>query len=71
MGYNVAVFHPYPFTVGEKIRIEGPRRRGDWEVMVVGEKTVTLRCPISHREFEWDTFCYLVSEEKDAVWPKD
>lgn len=70
MGHDVAVFQPYPFEVGQKIRIEGKRRRGDWEVAAVNEKTVTLRCPISHKEFEWNRFCYLVDEEKDTVWPQ-
>lgn len=70
MGHEVAVFQPYPFRVGQKIRIEGHRRSGDWEVVAVSESKITLRCPISHREFEWDRFCYLVDEEKDAVWPR-
>lgn len=69
MGHDVAVFTPYPFFVGQKIRIEQSRRAGDWEVTAVGEHTVTLRCPISKREFEWPTFCYLVGEEKGARWP--
>lgn len=70
MGHDVAVFELYPFERGQKIRIEGGRRRGDWEVADVGERTVTLRCPVSGREFEWNRFCYLVSEEKNAVWPQ-
>jgi hypothetical protein len=70
MGHDVAVFQPYPFTVGQKIRIEGGRRGGDWEVIGISETTVTLRCPVSHREFAWNRFCYLVDEEKDAVWPR-
>lgn len=70
MGHDVLVFRPYPLAVGQKIRIEGKRRRGDWEVVGVSEAKVTLRCPISHREFEWDRFCYLVDEEKDGVWPQ-
>ena len=70
MGHDVAVFQPYPFTKGQKIRIEGGRRRGDWEVAEVDDKTVTLRCPISKKEFSWNRFCYLVDEEKDAVWPR-
>ncbi len=70
MGHDVTVFELYPFRAGEKIRIEGGRRGGDWEVAEVGEKTVTLRCPVSKREFEWNRFCYFVGEEKDAVWPQ-
>ena len=71
MGYDVAVFEPYPFQVGQKIRIENSRRAGDWEVAAVGDRTVTLRCPISNKTFEWNTFCYLVADEEDTVWPRE
>lgn len=54
-------FSPYPFQIGEKIFVDSGPRRGDWEVIGVSEKTVTLRCPVSGREFEWSRFCYLVS----------
>ena len=70
MGYDVSVFAPYPFYVGQKIRIENSRRAGDWEVAAVDDKTVTLRCPISNKTFEWTRFCYLVADEKDTVWPR-
>ena len=70
MGHDVSVFEPYPFSVGQKIRIENSPRAGDWEVAAVGEKTVTLRCPISNKTFEWAKFCYLVTEEKNTVWPR-
>lgn len=71
MGYDVTVFEPYPFKVGQKIRIENSRRAGDWEIAAVGTHSVTLRCPISKKEFEWNKFCYLVNEENDTVWPRD
>jgi len=70
MGYTVAVFKPYPFTVGQKIRIKESKRAGDWEVAAVGDRTVTLRCPISHKEFEWNLFCYQVDELQDSEWPE-
>lgn len=70
MGEDVTVFRQYPFAVGQKIRIEGSRRGGDWEVVAVGEHTVTLRCPVSGREFEWASFCYIVEDEKDTIWPR-
>jgi hypothetical protein len=70
MTHDVAVFKPYPFTVGQKIRIEGTRRAGDWEVAAIGERKVTLRCPISGKEFEWNRFCYLVDEETGVAWPQ-
>jgi hypothetical protein len=70
MNHDVTVFKPYPFVVGQKIRIEESRRAGDWEIAAVGKNTVTLRCPISHKEFEWNIFCYNVEERKDSVWPQ-
>lgn len=71
MGHDVTVFKPYPFKVGQKIRIENSRRAGDWEITAVGQHTVTLRCPISKKEFKWNKFCYGVDEEKDTLWPRD
>ncbi|MEW6429179.1 MAG: hypothetical protein AB1568_14210 [Thermodesulfobacteriota bacterium] len=60
---RVAVFTPYPFRPGEKIRITAGPRRGDWEVFEVSDRKVGLRCPISGREFTWDRFCYLLEEK--------
>lgn len=57
---QVALFTPYPFTVGQKIRITGGPRRGDWEVVEINDQKVKLRCPVSGREFTWDRFCYFV-----------
>ncbi len=71
MRHDVTVFRPYPFTVGQKIRIEDSRRAGDWEVVAISEHKVTLRCPISQKEFEWTKFCYIVDEEIDSTWPRD
>jgi hypothetical protein len=65
----VTIFKAYPFTVGQKIYIEDGPRRGDWEVIAVGEKKLKLRCPISQREFEWNRFCYFVEERQDSPWP--
>lgn len=70
MTHDVTVFKPYPFVVGQKIRIENSRRAGDWEIAAVGEHKITLRCPISHKEFEWNMFCYNVEERKNSVWPQ-
>lgn len=71
MRHDVTVFTPYVFNVGQKIRIENGRRKGDWEIAAIGEHTVTLRCPISKKEFEWASFCYLVEEMADEIWPQD
>lgn len=70
MGHNVVVFKPYPFTVGQKIRIEDSRRAGDWEIAAIGEHKITLRCPVSKREFEWTKFCYLTEERSNTEWPQ-
>lgn len=69
--YDVALFTPYPFQVGQKIRIAHGPRRGDWEVAGVTERKVTLRCPISRKELTWDRFCYLAEEQKGVQWPRD
>ena len=68
MDHNVTLFKPYPFKEGQKIRIEGSKRSGDWEVVSLTETKVTLRCPISKREFSWDRFCYFI-EDKTMEWP--
>ena len=66
--YKVLIFRPYPLQVGQKIFIESGPRRGDWEVVALGNQKVRLRCPISQREVEWDRFCYFVEERHD-IWP--
>lgn len=68
---TVIVFEPYPLEVGQKIRIEGGPRNGDWEVIAVSERKIHLRCPISHREFEWDRFCYFAEERQGMKWPAE
>jgi len=66
---SVTIFTPYPFTVGEKIHIsEGPRH-GDWLVAGLDDKKITLRCPVSGKEFCWDRFCYQV-ETREQEWPQ-
>lgn len=68
--HSVTFFKPYPFQVGQKINItEGPRR-GDWEVIGVTDRKVTLRCPVSLREFEWNRFCYFIEQGEIGEWPQ-
>ncbi len=67
--HKVTIFKPYPFQMGQKIRIEGSIRGGDWEVVDVTERKVTLRCPISNKEYTWDLFCYFEEEKDDVSWP--
>lgn len=69
MEHDVTVFKAYPFEVGQKIHIEGSGRSGDWEVADISKNKVTLRCPISKKEFSWAGFCYHV-EDKKMTWPQ-
>ncbi len=67
--YKVTVFSPYHFEIGEKIHInEGPRK-GDWEVIGISEHKVTLRCPVTKKEFKWDRFCYYIETKELDQWP--
>jgi hypothetical protein len=68
-GDNVLILRPYPVRVGQKIFIDGGPRRGDWEVIGVGDRKMKLRCPISHKEIDCDRFCYVVSEAAGVPWP--
>jgi len=69
-GRTVTIFKPYPFKKGQKIRIDGSKRSGDWEVIDLTDRKVTLRCPVSKKQFEWDLFCYYVEDNDNAVWPQ-
>ena len=67
---KVSVFKPYAFESGQKIYIDGGPRKGDWEVLDVTERQVTLRCPVSKREVSWNRFCYFVEEQEGVEWPR-
>ena len=67
--HDVTLFKSYPFRVGQKINISDGPRKGDWEVLALTDRKVKLRCPFSHREFDWDRFCYVVEEQVDVEWP--
>jgi hypothetical protein len=69
--HNVTIFRPYVFSIGQKIHIESGPRKGDWEVIGLTDRKVRLKCPISHREFEWNRFCYAVDERSDVDWPQN
>ncbi|RLA87639.1 MAG: hypothetical protein DRG58_10235 [Deltaproteobacteria bacterium] len=62
-------FSTLSIQVGEKIYIASGPRHGDWQVIEVDERKFRLRCPVSHREFEWNHFCYLVEARDDEPWP--
>lgn len=67
--YDVTVFRTYPFTVGQKINIQDGPRKGDWEVVAVTDRKVRLRCPFSHKAFDWNRFCYVAEEQTGVQWP--
>ena len=67
--HTVAAFQPYPFELGDKLTITSGPRAGDWEIIGTSERKLTLRCPVSGREFEWDRFCYLVQTKENEEWP--
>ncbi len=68
MTHEVTVFTGAVLVPGQKIRIEDSPRAGDWEVISVTPHKVTLRCPVSGREFTWDRFCYCMSLQ-NRPWP--
>ncbi len=68
--HNVLVFKVYPLEVGQKIRIDGGPRGGDWEVIGVSDRKMKLRCPVSFKDVEWDRFCCLAQELADEEWPQ-
>ena len=68
-GESIVIFRPFDFEIGQKITIESGPRYGDWEVIGCSERKVKLRCPVTHREVEWDRFCYFVEQRKDEDWP--
>jgi hypothetical protein len=68
-GDTVLILRPYPVRVGQKIFIDGGPRRGDWEIIGVGDRKMRLRCPISHKEVDCDRFCYVVTEAAGIPWP--
>ncbi len=68
---DVTVFRPYDFAVGQKIHIESGSRKGDWEVVGMTDRKITLQCPISLKTFAWNRFCYAVEERKGVVWPRN
>ncbi len=69
--HNVTVFKTYPFEAGKKINISDGPRKGDWEVIDAVKGKVKLKCPISKKEFEWDTFCFYVKDLENVKWPSE
>ena len=56
-GDTALILRPYPVRVGQKITIQAGPRRGDWEIIGVGERKLRRRGPISHKELDCDWFC--------------
>lgn len=70
MEHQVTTFKTYAFKKGQKIRIEGSQRSGDWLVADTSDYKVTLECPITKKQFTWTKFCYHV-EDKIMEWPQE
>lgn len=67
---RVTTFQVAPLEPGQKIRILGGPRRGDWLVLGADERKMRLRCPVSGREVEWDRFLVLAETLEAEEWPK-
>ncbi len=67
--YTVTLFKQYDFQPGEKITLTSGPRKGDWLVKEQTAGKVTLKCPISGREFTWNRFCYMVEKLENEEWP--
>lgn len=67
---TVHFFKVYHFQAGQKIHIMDGPRRGDWLVVEVDDTHVTLRCPISHKQFRWPLFCYYTETKENITWPQ-
>ena len=65
--HKVTIFKPYPFQVGQKIRIEGSTRGGDWEVANITERKVSLRCPYPIRNIHG--ICSVISRKRGMILP--
>jgi hypothetical protein len=68
---KVTIFKPYPLKEGQKILIDSGPRKGDWQVVSVTGKKVTLSCPVSDVVVEWASFCYFTEEKENQQWPLD
>ncbi len=67
--HKVTIFKQYQFQPGQKIRIEGGKRAGDWEVIDIKDEKIRLQCPVSMKIFTWDLFCYFMEEREGSDWP--
>lgn len=67
---QVVIFKPFPLEAGQKIRIAGGPRSGDWLVTGISEKKMQLKCPISGQEVSWDRFCYYAETRSNEEWPR-
>ena len=66
---KVLVFGPYKFKPGQKIYINGGKRKGDWEIIDYDGEKVTLQCPVSGIKITVNQFCFLVDEAMQE-WPQ-
>ena len=66
---KVLIFDPFQFKAGQKIFINGGKRKGDWEVIDCAGDKITLQCPVSGVKLTVNQFCFLV-DEVVKEWPK-
>ena len=66
---NPIHFRRYPFQPGDNIYIEDGPRKGDWTVLSVDDRRVTLRCPVTGTEVTWNRFCYQVRDDEGSDDP--
>ncbi len=66
---TVTLFKRYPLEVGQKIRLSGGPRSGDWLVIGVDERKMKLKCPVHGTEVEWDRFFADVEVLEEEEWP--
>jgi hypothetical protein len=66
---TVTTFRLVPLEAGQKIRILGGPRGGDWLVLSADERKMRLRCPVSGKEVEWDRFLTVAEVLENEEWP--
>lgn len=66
---SIMFFKTQPFLAGQKIHILDGPRRGDWQVIEVGERKMKLKCPVSFKEIEVERFMIFAEEKTGVPWP--
>jgi hypothetical protein len=67
---TATTFHLVPLEPGQKIRILGVPRGGDWLVLDADDRKMRVRRPVSGKEVEWDRFLTVAEVLESEEWPK-